>query len=94
MVLNFLCRSDVRENLICPSEIIVYLDPGQCEELIEYLVSASIACSRRLIQTSLPSGSFFPRDTTTNCFDLLDEMDSVATELHCLKKKVLLYLRK
>ncbi len=58
--------------IVCPANIEIILDPGECDSEVSFTVSYTM-CSGTVTQTSgLPSGSTFPRGTTTNCFDLVD----------------------
>jgi len=59
--------------ITCPADIVVTLDPGACDTVVNYTVVASM-CSGTIVQTSgLPSGSNFPIGTTTCCFTIQSE---------------------
>ncbi|HLP96316.1 MAG TPA: HYR domain-containing protein, partial [Saprospiraceae bacterium] len=56
----------------CPADYIINLDPGACGVFLDYDVTTVGNCQMvQPEQTSgLPSGSYFPIGTTTNCFRL------------------------
>lgn len=65
--------------ITCPDNIIVGVNPGEDEALVTYSVGTS-GCTGGAIQTAgLPSGSFFPLGTTTNCFDATDGQGNISS---------------
>ncbi|NNK61165.1 MAG: HYR domain-containing protein, partial [Flavobacteriaceae bacterium] len=74
------CSFDVTVNdnedpkIVCPSDIIVSNDPGDCDANVTYSVTSSDNCPGEIItQTAgLPSGAAFPIGTTTNTFVVTD----------------------
>jgi len=61
--------------IVCPDNILVTLEPGQCSAIITY-PSVQSSCGE-IIQTSgIQSGNSFPIGTTTNCFEVIDLLGS------------------
>ncbi|MCH8028008.1 MAG: HYR domain-containing protein [candidate division Zixibacteria bacterium] len=51
--------------IVCPADITVSNDPGQCSAVVTYSATATDNCSETSISCSPPSGSVFPVGTTT-----------------------------
>ena len=51
--------------IVCPADITVSNDPGQCSAVVTYSATASDDCSTASISCSPSSGSVFPVGTTT-----------------------------
>jgi hypothetical protein len=49
----------------CPADIVVSNDPGQCSAVVNYSVTAKDNCPGVTVASSPPSGSAFPKGTTT-----------------------------
>jgi hypothetical protein len=65
--------------LTCPLVIIEPNDPGACGAVVDYPVTATDNCPDPVTTCTPPSGSFFPKGTTTvNCF-ATDAADNTAT---------------
>lgn len=61
------------QQILCPGNMIVGVDPMQSEAVVTYTVGMTCTCSDSIIQTAgLASGDTFPLGLTTNCFFLLD----------------------
>ncbi len=68
--------------ITCPTNLVLSTSPGLCSRTnVTYAVSAGDNCSsNNLVQTAgLPSGSTFPKGTTTNSFVLTDGSSNTAS---------------
>ncbi|RMH17865.1 MAG: HYR domain-containing protein, partial [Gammaproteobacteria bacterium] len=60
--------------ITCPADQVIDLDPGACEAVVNYDVTATDNCGATVSQLAgLPSGSAFPRGVTTNTFEASDD---------------------
>ncbi len=66
--------------ITCNAPIVVTSDAGQCGAVVTYTVTSIDNCAGQTIaQTAgLPSGSFFPKGTTTNSFVVTDASGNTA----------------
>jgi hypothetical protein len=67
--------------ITCNAPIVVSNDEGQCGAVVTYSVTSSDNCpGQTVLQTAgLPSGSLFPKGTTTNTFIVTDASGNTAT---------------
>ena len=65
--------------IVCPADITVSNDPGQCSAVVTYSATASDDCSAASISCSPPSGSVFPVGTTTVTCIATDESGNADT---------------
>ena len=63
----------------CPANIVVCNDPGQCSAVVDYVASATDNCGLASLDTSLPSGSVFPKGTTTVTVTAVDTANNTNT---------------
>src|SRR5205085_11607388 len=65
----------------CPANITVNTDPGLCSAVVAYSVTSADNCPGQTVsQTAgLPSGSAFPKGTTTNSFTVTDASGNTAS---------------
>jgi hypothetical protein len=65
--------------ITCPQSITMDTDPGACSAVVDYTVTASDNCGSVSVVCNPPSGSEFPKGTTTvNCV-ATDSCDNTAT---------------
>ncbi len=77
---NVTVMDDTPPVVDCPSDIFVQLESGECEEIVFFDIPFTDNCeamdgtgSPTIEQTEgLPSGSFYPKGTTTNTFIVTD----------------------
>lgn len=68
-------RDNTPPTLSCPSDIIIDLDPGDCNDAIVYEITSSDNCDFTLVQTDnseFTSGDIFPAGTTEQSYKAQD----------------------
>ena len=63
----------------CPTNIVVCNDRGQCSAVVNYTASASDNCGLASLDVSLPSGTIFPKGTTTVTVTAVDTSSNSAS---------------
>jgi large repetitive protein len=80
---SFTVKVNDTENptISCNAPIVVGNDEGQCGAIVTYTVTSGDNCPGQTVAqtTGLPSGSFFPKGTTTNTFVVTDASGNIAT---------------
>jgi hypothetical protein len=58
--------------LVCPGDLTFNLGPGECNQIVTYVLSTTGDCAQAVpVQTAgLPSGAGFPIGLTHNCYNL------------------------
>ena len=65
----------------CPANMTVSTDLGSCEANVTFSVTSSDNCPNEFLRqdTGMPSGSFFPKGTTTNSYTVFDASGNSST---------------
>jgi hypothetical protein len=65
--------------ITCPANMVVPADPGQCSAVVNFTVTATDDCGEVPVVCTPPSGSVFPKGTTTVTATATDSAGNVAT---------------
>ncbi|MFN8395281.1 MAG: HYR domain-containing protein [Bacteroidia bacterium] len=78
---NVTVQDQTLPSIVCPANLNVSTDPGQCTAVVNYSVNSVDNCSGASLsqESGLTSGSVFPMGTTVNSFTATDASGNTAT---------------